>query len=171
MSVFWIAVLISVIPLWLLQNVIHELSHGMAAAVGWKWDFSIYPFPSMKLGRFTFAHCKYWPVENSKEIGTIGTGIIAIMPRVVNIAFMVIGMIFCAANNQVIIGVFLVFCWCNFIDFAFGLSTIFRKEPKYSVDLWKFQKAFNIDINIIRIYSIISMLMFFVGLICLTILG
>lgn len=171
MSAFWIAVLVSILPLWLLQNIIHETAHALTAYFGWSWKFSIYPFPSMKLGYFTFAHCKYWSVENSKEISPTGNGIIAIMPRIVNMLFIIIGMIFCAINNQTVIGVFLVFCWCNFIDFVFGLSTIFRKQPKDSVDLWKFQKAFNFSINKIRIYSIVLILVFLTGLVCLTVLG
>ena len=73
MEAHWITLFIVLIPLWLLQNIVHELSHGLTLKMGWDWDFKIWPFPSKKLGRFTFAHVTYQKKPTSKDPGDSGS--------------------------------------------------------------------------------------------------
>lgn len=163
MNAFWITVIASVLPFWLLQNIIHELSHGLTACVGWKWKFSIYPFPSMKLGRFSFAHCLYFPDANSKTFSKKGFGIISIMPKIVNIIFMImcafVGIIY--PDNQIVLALMAVFSCCNFIDFVFGMSSVFRLTPNKS-DLWRFIESFNLNICFARVVTALSMILFLI---------
>jgi hypothetical protein len=156
MTAFWIAVLVSIIPLWLLQNVIHELAHGLTMYFGWKWNFSIYPFPSKKLGRFTFAHCTYERTENSKDLDEKGRALVSIMPKIVNAVFIILAQIIAVATTSlpILSAILLVFAWCNYIDFTVGICTLFRSEPKETADLWRFQSYLNIPVNQMRMMAI-----------------
>jgi len=153
---FWIAVLVSILPLWLLQNTIHELAHGLTMYFGWKWKFSIYPFPSMKLGRFTFAHCTYEQTDESKELDDKAKALVCIMPKIVNTVLIVLAQIFATAaiGMPVLAAIFLVFAWCNYIDFSVGMFTLFRSSPKDTSDLWSFQRHSGIALNHLRLMAV-----------------
>jgi len=152
MNVFLITVLISIIPLWELQNVLHELTHGLTIKLGWKWNFTLYPYPNTKLGRFCFASVLYEKVAGSKDMNDKDYGIVALAPKIMNLFFIILSSILacCFLHNDIAFGVLLVFITCNFIDFVFGILTLFRSAPKEGVDLWVFQKGFGYSIHILR---------------------
>jgi hypothetical protein len=154
---FWIIIACSILPLWFLQNVIHELAHGLTVKIGWGWDFSIYPFPSNKLGRFTFAHVKYTNNENSKVIPEKGFGLVSAMPKIVNIVLIVLSALFIAIfyNNVYVVAPLIVFTWCNYIDFTVGMLSIF-KANKTKSDIWRIQKHLNVDVKFLQILSAFS---------------
>lgn len=160
MSAFWIAVLVSIIPLWLLQNVIHELSHGLTMWFGWKWKFSIYPFPSRKLGRFTFAHVTYEQTDESTEPDENGLALVSIMPKIVNTLFMAIAGIIAVSLTgfEILPAILLVFVWCNFVDFTFGLLGIFRSKRKS--DIWKFRDHLDMPIGYLK-FSVVGLVCWF----------
>jgi len=150
MAVHWIVLLCAIFPLWLLQNVIHELSHGLTIWLGWKWKFSIYPFPSKKLGRFTFAHVIYEKAEGSEDISAIGMALVAIMPKITNILFVLKAQIWATISIGIpsIAIVILLFAWFNFVDFIVGALAIFKSANES--DIWKFQSYTNIRPKLIR---------------------
>lgn len=151
MYVFWITILISILPLWFLQNIIHELSHGLTAYIKFGWGFSIYPFPSYKLGHFTFAHCKYEFKESALDIGKNGIALLSIMPKIVNIVLIVIAIsISYFINSLIVAGILLTFATTNIIDYAVGISTLFRSKP-VETDLWIFQKASGASLLLLRL--------------------
>lgn len=155
MEAHWIVLLVAVIPFWLLQNVIHELSHGLTLRLGWNWDFKIWPFPSTALGRFTFAHVKYMKNSESTDPPEAGWALVSIMPRIVNIVFILISAFFLAVfSNMVVSILFLLFMWTNLIDFCVGMLSSLR-EPNKS-DIWKFQSYLGIPKDYLR-YTCVGM--------------
>lgn len=155
MEAQWITLLIAIIPLWLLQNVIHELSHGLTLYLGWDWKFKIWPFPSKRLGRFTFAHVKYERVEKSKEPPNCGWALVSIMPRIVNIVLITLLMILTLSiPNKIASMALLVFMWTNLIDFCVGLLSSL-KNPNMS-DIWKFQQRLGVPVDYLR-YSCVGL--------------
>lgn len=160
MAVHWIVLLVAIIPFWLLQNIIHELSHGLALRFGWGWKFSIYPFPSMKLGRFTFAHVIYEPTATSGTPTNKGWGLVSIMPRIVNGAFFMMAVTLATLLRTVspIAAVLCaLFAACNLVDFSVGMAGIFRREPNQS-DIWRFQSYIGIDVYKLRWLAAITIL-------------
>jgi hypothetical protein len=154
MESHWIVFLVLLIPFWLLQNTIHELSHGLTRYFGWKWKFKIWPFPSWKLGRFTFAHVKYEKTEESEELTDQDKALVSVMPKIVNSVFIIVATILSVAiSNKVASIIFLLFAWCNFVDFCFGVcSVIFRKSNES--DMWKFQRYLNLPVELYKLISI-----------------
>ena len=152
MNIFWITILISIIPLWALQNILHELTHGLTIKLGWKWNFTLYPYPNTKLGRFAFASVLYEKVAGSKDMTVKDNGIVAVMPKFMNLFFIILSSILaiCFLHNTIIFGILLVFIVTNFIDFVFGILTLFRSAPKEGVDLWIFQEGFGYSIHTLR---------------------
>jgi hypothetical protein len=153
MALHWIVCLIAILPLWLLQNVIHELSHGLTLWIGWRWKFSIYPLPSTKLGRFTFAHVTYSPTASSREPAPGDWALVSIMPKIVNCVFMMLGQVGAALFEScpavaLPLALFAVF---NYIDFAVGMLGIFKDKKEN--DLWKFQAGTEIPVRTVRIAS------------------
>lgn len=161
MATHWIVLLIAILPFWLLQNIIHELAHGLALRLGWGWKFTIWPFPSMKLGRFTFAHVLYEPTETSTTPSSRGWGLVSIMPRIVNGVFFMCSTVL-ATVLRTICPVAAVLCAlfaaCNLADFTFGVAGIFRREPNQS-DIWRFQAYFGIDPYNLRWVAVASILL------------
>ena len=154
MDTHWIVTLIAIIPFWFLQNVIHELSHGLTIKLGWKYDFSIYPFPSNKLGRFTWAHFTYTATSESKEPNNEGWALVHIMPKLVNILFILVSTILAAAiSNNTATMLLLVFAWTNFIDFFTGMLSGIKFTTK-KTDLKKFQEKLNISNRALQIAAI-----------------
>ena len=150
----WITILISVPILWLLQNIIHELSHGLTRKLGWNWDFKIWPFPSKKLGRFTFAHVNYFKNENSREISEKGSGLISIMPKISNLIFIFLSGIFLyfQIGPAIFLSILAVFMLCNYIDAMVGTLGIFINSKKDSKsDIWRFQRRLNLDLSKMRV--------------------
>jgi len=154
METHWIVTLTAIIPFWLLQNVIHELSHGFTIKLGWKWKFSIYPFPSTKIGRFTWAHITYERIPESIDPSKERWGLIHIMPKLVNIVFVLIASTLALAiPNDTASMLLLVFSWANLIDFGTGVVALLRSPTKKS-DLVKFGECFEIPQVNLKISSI-----------------
>jgi len=152
----WITLLISIPILWLLQNIIHELSHGLTVKLGWNWDFSIWPFPSRRTGRFTFAHVKYFMNKSSQPIPDKGYALISIMPKISNLFFIIISacLLFLQLGHPIFLSVIAVFMICNYIDSFVGLKTAYQnKEKKINSDIWKFQTNSGLTVNEVRIFS------------------
>jgi hypothetical protein len=158
MAVHWIVLLVAIIPFWLLQNIIHELAHGLALWFGWGWNFSIYPLPSMKLSRFTFAHVIYKPTATSETPTSRGWGLVSIMPRIVNGVFLMVAATlatFLQTVSPVSAVLCVLFAVCNLVDFSVGMVGIFRKEPNQS-DIWRFQSYIGFDVYKLRKLAAIS---------------
>jgi hypothetical protein len=158
MAVHWIILLAAIVPFWLLQNIIHELAHGLALRIGWGWKFSIYPFPSMRLGRFTFAHVIYEPTATSRTPTSKGWGMVSIMPKIVNGVFFMIaataGTLLLTVSSIAAV-LCTLFAACNLIDFSVGMAGIFRREPNQS-DIWRFQSHMGFDVYKLRWLTAIS---------------
>lgn len=141
MALYWIVLLAAVIPMWLLQNIIHELSHGLAVFIGWGWRFSIWPFPSKRLGNFTFAHVLFFPTATSKDPGNAGWGTVAIMPKIVCGALMVAtSLAACLLSGYPVAA--LLLCQLglfSLVDFSTGIAGLLFGEPN-SNDFWRFQE-------------------------------
>jgi len=154
METKWIVFLVLLIPFWLLQNTIHELSHGLTRYIGWKWKFKLWPFPSWKLGRFTFAHVKYEKTEESKELTDKDKALVSVMPKIVNAVFIIMAAILSAAiTNKVASIIFLTFTWFNFIDFCTGFVSVFFREPNES-DMWRFQRRLDLPVKLFKALSV-----------------
>ena len=154
MEIHWIVLLCSILPLWLLQNTIHKLAHSLTIYMGWKWKFSIYPFPSKRLdGRFTFAHVLYEMTEESKMPSKYGIALVSIMPKITNILFILKAQLWAVFFMEIpsISLIALLFSLFNFIDFAFGALQIFRSKLDNAIDIWDFQYNSEISIKTIRI--------------------
>lgn len=149
MAAHWIVLLIVLVPLWLLQNVIHELSHGLTLWAGWRWGFKIWPFPSKKLGRFTFAHVIYHRTEESKDPDNKGWALIAIMPRITNVVLITLALVpSMLISNKAIAMPFLIFMWTNLIDMCVGLLTSLKSPNK--ADIWVFQDKLQVPTDHLR---------------------
>jgi hypothetical protein len=155
-----VLILIVLVPFWFLQNIIHELAHGLAIRIGWGWKFSIWPFPSKKLGRFTFAHVIYEPTAASQTPTNKGWALISIMPRIVNSGLILIS----TTLSDILVSVSPVaavlcalFAACNLVDFSVGMAGIFRNEPNQS-DIWRFQTYMEFDVFKLRWLAAFSIL-------------
>jgi len=143
---------VAIFPFWLLQNVIHELAHGLALRVGWGWWFSIWPFPSTKLGRFTFAHVVYEPTPTSSVPDNRGWALVSIMPRLVNGALILVAALLSVllTSWSMDVAVLLtLLAFYNLIDFIVGMVGIFRSEPNQA-DIWRYQSYMNADVGKMR---------------------
>lgn len=154
METHWIVFLVLLVPFWLLQNIIHELSHGLTRYFGWKWKFKIWPFPSNKLGRFTWAHVIYEKTAESKELKNEDVALVSVMPKIVNAVLIIVaGILSVAFSNSIASIIFLLLAWCNFVDFCVGFVSVFFKEPNES-DMWQFQRNLDLPIRMFKIISI-----------------
>ena len=155
MALHWIIALIVLLPMWLLQNYIHELSHGLTLWFGWRWKFKVYPLPSKKLGRFTWAHVTYEPTTKSREPGPQGWALVSIMPKIVNSVFVSVSaflsMLFLAHPIPAVL--LSMFAVLNFVDFTVGTSGIFFK--KRQTDIWSFQSHMNYSLSAFRLQAAI----------------
>ena len=164
----WITILIAIPILWLLQNIIHELSHGLAINIGWDWDFKIWPFPGYKLGRFTFAHITFSRNEHSKNIDAEGDALISIMPKITNLFFILVTgtMLLFGLGNSIYLSILAVFVMCNYIDALVGTQSIFRNSKKDSPsDIWRFHRGLKLNLCKHRVIMAIALtlLTIFVG--------
>lgn len=164
----WISILISIPILWFLQNIIHELSHGLTMKLGWNWDFKIWPFPSKRLGRFSFACVKYFRNENSRDISDEGNTLVSIMPRISNILFIFISgtLLYFHIGPAILLSILSVFIICNYIDTMVGtLGILINSKKDSKSDIWSFQRYLNLDLYKFRIIIIIILvsLTVFVG--------
>lgn len=160
MAIHWIIFLISIIPFWLLQNVIHELSHGLTIFFGWKWKFNVWPFPSKRLGRFTFANVVYMPTSESLPLEKKDWALVSIMPKIVNGIFIIFSSILAVFLHHVSMTATLLlslFSWCNLIDYCFGMSSIFRSEPN-ETDIWKYKANMNVDVPKMRFWISVTIM-------------
>lgn len=152
MAFHWIICLIAVLPFWLLQNIIHEAAHGLTMWFGWRWKFSIYPFPSKKLGRFTWAHVTYSSGSDSRDVDDDGKALVAIMPKIVNGVFMVGGQLLAGAISvPAAVLPLAMFATFNYIDFIVGMLGIFKSNKQN--DLWQFQHHIGISAGRIKLAS------------------
>jgi hypothetical protein len=152
MAVHWIALLAALVPFWLLQNVIHELAHGLALRLGWGWRFTIWPLPSMRLGRFTFAHVVYEPTSESSMPDASGWALVSMMPRLANGAFIIVSTMLAAILWRVSLvaaTLLALFAAYNLVDFSVGMAGIFRSRPNQS-DIWRFQANTGTDVGKLR---------------------
>jgi len=154
MDAQWITFFIVLMPIWLLQNVVHELSHGLTVKLGWGWTFKIWPFPSNRLGRTTLA-CTIWEkTATSKDPGDSGWALVSIMPRITNmVLILLLAMLLAVCSNEIISMIFLVFMWANLIDFCVGILSSLRKQNKS--DIWMFKEYLGIPTNYLR-YSCVG---------------
>lgn len=166
MALHWIIALIALLPMWLLQNYIHELAHGLMLWFGWRWKFKVFPFPSTKLGRFTWAHVTYEPTPSSREPSSKGWALVSIMPRIVNMVLIPVSSILSVVLlahpiPAVLLSMFALF---NFVDFTAGATGIFRK--KRQTDIWSFQSRMNWSLPTLRlqIAILLALLAFLAGL-------
>lgn len=159
MDTHWIILFVCIIPFWFMQNVIHELSHGLTIYFGWKWKFKIWPFPSKKLGRFTFAHTKYIRTEKSKDLSYIGRAFVSIAPQLVNVFFLISTsyILLTATISLVWSAILVLFMWTNSIDLSVNLLSILR-SPNNS-DIWKFKRYLDIPLNRVK-YSCIGVVVY-----------
>jgi hypothetical protein len=160
MAVHWIVLLVAIVPFWLLQNIIHELAHGLTLRIGWGWRFRIWPLPSMKLGRFTFAHVVYEPTATSSTPDNAGWALVSIMPRLVNGVFIMLSSVSATllwAPAPVASVLCALFAACNFVDFAVGMAGIFRSEPNQS-DIWRYQTYMNANVGKMRWLAALTIL-------------
>jgi len=166
MAAHWIVLLLAVVPFWLLQNTLHELAHGLALRIGWGWKFSIHPFPSRALGRFTFSHVVYEPKAAAEIPTNRGWALVSIMPRIANGVFIPVGAVLSVALAQVsIVATVLcaLFAACNTIDLCVGMASIFRREPSQS-DIWRFQSNMGFGVGELRWLAACSIVF---GLVCM----
>lgn len=159
MGLHWIIALIAFLPMWLLQNYIHELAHGLTLWLGWRWKFKVYPFPSKRLGRFTWAHVTYEPTPKSRDPGNNGWALVSIMPKIVNAVFVVMSTIFSVVLlahpiPAVLLVMFTIF---NFVDFVVGASGIFFK--KRQTDIWSFQSRTGYAVSTLRLQAAIILVL------------
>lgn len=159
MDIHWIVTLIAILPFWFLQNCIHELSHGLTIYLGWKWDFSIWPFPSFRMdGRFSFAHTTFSRTEESKDLKESDWALVFAMPKFINILFIsVFSVLAAAVSNDTITMLMLTFVWANFIDFTVGMLSAIRKiNLVYGTpnDMIKLQRILKLPARVMRVLSI-----------------
>jgi hypothetical protein len=139
--------------MWFLQNLIHELSHGLYIWVIYRWKFKIHPFPSKQLGEFTWSYISYMPKNKSKKIYVNGWASISIFPKIVNIIlFSISGISLIFISKKIYIFI-LIFMFFNFIDFSSGLLHIFHK--KNDSDIWDFICYSKIPLRKIKILSLV----------------
>lgn len=170
MALHWIIMLAAILPLWLLQNVIHELAHGLAMKIGWGWRFSIYPFPSKRLGRFTFAHVTYSPGPDSVDPGETGRALVSIMPKCVNTVFAfaaaVASLSLLQAGLLSAAAVLALFLVCNYIDFTVGMLAVFGSNEM--ADLHRFKRCLHLSDREVRIWASLLVLLLggIIGAVC-----
>jgi hypothetical protein len=139
-TIWWVA-LISAVGFWLPQNVIHEGAHAVAARHWGAKIISFWPFPSKKLGYFTFAHVRWqW---GERHVDETADGVIAIAPQALNTLLLMVILIFAPRiENQVAFSILFGLAVTNFVDGAYNLSTLYRKRPeKARTDGWRWAVA------------------------------
>ena len=161
MEVHWIIVLATLLPMWFLQNIIHELSHGIALSVGWKWKFKIFPFPSKRLGYFTFAHVTYTATKGSLVPSNAGRGLTSGMPKLINMMFLTFATLLAMLLKNYLIASLLLmqFAVMNFVDYSYGMLAVFKSKPS-KADLWHVQKYLGIPTKYLRTFAIFSIIYF-----------
>jgi len=151
MALHWMVAFAALLPMWLLQNTLRELSRGITIWIGWRWKFKIFPFPSTRLGRFTWAHVVYEPTPASAELEEADRGLVSIMPKVVNTAAVMASAIAAVFLSGVPVALVLVLMFgiFNLVDFVAGFFSIFRDVP--NTDIWRFQRGTGIPVLHLRI--------------------
>jgi hypothetical protein len=129
--------------------VIHEAAHGITIGLGWKYKFSIWPFPSMRLGRFTFACVTYEPTSESKPVSDFGWALVAIMPKVVNVVLVCLSQVCVVFVSPHIALPILLVPWFNLVDFSTAVISIFKTQNKS--DTWEFQRLTGVSVVGLRI--------------------
>jgi hypothetical protein len=162
MALHWIVALIAILPMWFLQNIIHELAHGLTLWFGWRWKFRIFPFPSKKLGRFTWAHVRYIRTSASTDPSDGGMALVSIMPKLVNIVF-IYGALIAAilAPSPILLLLLLMFALFNLVDFSVGVAGIFRSKPNSS-DIWNYQQRSRMPVGHLRFAAVALFLILFI---------
>lgn len=142
-------ILFVLIPLWFLQNVIHETAHGLVVKI-FKWDFIIYPYPNTKLGRFTFASVLFIQPPNSQNLTAGQIAWVYGMPKLVNLVFIAVlnSILFLAPLNFYVFTVLSAFLLTNLVDFQSGFFSLLRNVLE--ADWTRLQ--FNWDINRRKIF-------------------
>ena len=148
---FLLEIILMSIFLWLLQNIIHEMSHGIYIWIKYRWRFTIYPLPSKRLGQFTWSYINYEQTKKSKPIDNYGMATSLLIPKIVNIFFIPISffllMIFHEIRQvKLLLTIFVIF---NYIDFSSGLINIFRK--KNCNDVWNYKYYSGLSVKLLRI--------------------
>lgn len=171
----WWVVLAAIIPGYLIQNCIHEVSHGLTL-LPWGWTFTIHPYPlfmndttdtrHFALTRlswfipskrpegeqisFYFALCEYQ--DNGKPPPSkAGWAVCDIAPRISNIVFIVGSFVAYKLIGMPQWGSTLlaVFVACNLIDYltAFGIFWGKRRDT----DIWYFQESSGVNLWVLRV--------------------
>lgn len=142
-TVWWID-LIAALALWLPQNAIHEGAHAVAARHWGGKIIEFWPFPSKKLGYFTFAHVRWQWAEGHPD--ETADGVVAIAPQALNtLLLMVIFIIEPRISNPVASSILFGWALTNFVDGAYNLSTLYRKRPEVArTDGWRWAVAWKV---------------------------
>jgi hypothetical protein len=145
----WFA-LVLLLPLWLLQNIVHEVSHTLIPR--WKGcKTSIYPWPSIRDGRFYFAYAT-WTCRMSKREKAWTSA----MPRVANLALLVLStMLLAIGMPKLLATALLVLQVTNWVDFSYSTMGIFRDNP--ANDAWQTAKYFGWSESWLRRGSVAAM--------------
>jgi hypothetical protein len=144
--------LLVALALWLPQNAAHEGAHILAARQWGAKLVEFVPWPSKKLGYFTWAHVR-WRWENGHP-GSIGDALTAIAPQFTNTVVLIL----CAGLYLVLPespwGRSILTGWAitNFVDGAYNLSTVWRKRPESArTDGWRFVLAMGVKTSTARV--------------------
>jgi len=143
------------ILMWLVQNLQHELAHAIVAKSSGAKIIEIWPFPSKKLGYFSWAYVIFY---FEKSPSRIQEGFISAAPFIAAGINMLLISLILGFHGMIIhpaLSTFLcVMFVTNLVDSSYGLSTFYRKKPKISTDGWKFSSAWNIPEKIVRFVPI-----------------
>jgi len=140
----WVYILAAIVS-WLLWNVIHEMSHVVAAkAFGKVKSWTIKPYPHMHNGSFRFAGA-YWDWEGDPP-ATAARGMISLAPRIMN--FLAIELIiitfFLSGMAKLLL---LIFCLGGVVDMFVGSigygkrSDLRRGAERLEISPWKIRTA------------------------------
>lgn len=129
--VVWFGLAVA-LPLWFLQNVIHESSHVLIPALkGAKVE--IYPYPKFENGRWYMAYSKWWSAEPFPKRTNL---YITAMPRIINLWVVVlVGLATLIPMSTYLYTLLTVFQICAGADFSFNTMGIFY-PPTRKNDAW-----------------------------------
>jgi len=148
MEVHWIAAISAILPMAFLQSVIHQLSHGLAMRIGWKWGFKIHPLPSKGASGVVWPHVTYRMCSKSCDLDMFGKAIASIAPKIANVVLvMASGIAITQLLNPTLLTLLLMFALANTVDFMSALS-IFRKSG--TSDIWRFSNYTGIETSHVR---------------------
>jgi hypothetical protein len=122
-----------VLTLWLIQNVSHEGAHALTAIKYGAKIVDFWPFPSTKLGTFTFAHVS-WQWGEAGAPSNKGRALISGAPLILNTVLVTVLLAsrFLFPEMGAGLATFLsAWMLTNYVDGAVSLGTFYRPEPEF----------------------------------------